>query len=163
VAIPLLAVVSIVALTFLGSSAEESFTSPAGPTSVPVATAPPGTEATIDAFSIRVGDCIDDPGVGEVQDISVIPCAEPHDDEAYALFDVDLSVFDAPAIDTQGADGCHARFEEYVGASYETSSLEITFLFPLEEGFDRGDREVVCLVYDGELAKLEGTVKGSGL
>ena len=52
----------------------------------------------VSAFQIRVGDCFDDAGIfGEgdatVSDVPALPCAEPHDNEVYAVFDVNLAKF----------------------------------------------------------------------
>lgn len=55
------------------------------------------SSGTIDAFQIRVGDCFDDAAsVGEETEVSGVrgvPCSQPHDNEVYAVFDVDPTEF----------------------------------------------------------------------
>lgn len=43
--------------------------------------------------------------------------------------------------------GCTAGFEDYVGLSYEESSLVLQDLSPTQEGWDADDRSVLCLAY----------------
>lgn len=121
----------------------------------------------VSAFEIRVGDCFDDAGVfseedTEVSNIPAKPCAEPHDNEVYAVFDVSLSSF--PAGDEMSSiafDSCLERFQTFVGKDYESSSLDIATLYPSRESWSRqNDREVVCVVYDVNAKKLVGSVKG---
>ena len=50
----------------------------------------------IDAFAVKPGDCFDDPSSmasSEVSSLDGVPCADPHDNEAYAVFDVSLTSF----------------------------------------------------------------------
>jgi hypothetical protein len=123
----------------------------------------------VGAFAIQLGDCFDDTPAsgaddsGEVTSLPGVPCAEPHDNEVYAVFDVDYEAF--PGDDVMGQlafDECLARFEGFVGAVYEDSSLDITALYPSSQSWGaQGDREVVCAVYDMNLGKLTGSVEGS--
>ena len=40
--------------------------------------------ASVDAFQVKVGDCTGSLKEGDVSDLQVIPCADPHFYEAYA-------------------------------------------------------------------------------
>lgn len=129
------------------------------------------SEGTINAFKIRVGDCFDDSDTdytGEessVTGVHGVPCAQPHDNEVYAVFDVDLTEF--PKDDGMAYiafESCLERFESFVGRDYLTSSLDIVTLHPSYESWHRQkDREVVCALYDVTLSKLEGSVQGRAL
>jgi hypothetical protein len=55
------------------------------------------------------------------------------------------------------------RFATYVGKDYESSSLDITTMFPSRQSWRENDREVICAVYDMNAQKLTGTTKGSAL
>lgn len=132
------------------------------------------SEGNIDAFSIRVGDCFDDegeedPGVDEdlyveIQGVSGIPCSEPHDNEVFALVDMSFDEFPgADAIADAGFSACLEHFDSYVAAAYEDSALDVFTLHPTAESWAQDDREVVCVLYDLSLAKLNGSVRGSGL
>ena len=108
-----------------------------------------------------------DPGLfdaEEVSDLPGVPCSEPHDNEAYAVFDVTLDSY--PDVDDMSelANGsCVERFEDFVGRDYESSSLDVIAMYPTPESWSQNDREVVCAVYDMEAAKLTGSVQGLGL
>jgi hypothetical protein len=125
-------------------------------------------EGTVDAFAMRVGDCFDDassvPSDGdyEVSSVPGVPCAEPHDNEVFAVFDLELASFpDDDGMSELAFEACRDRFEAFVARDSETSMLDITALYPTRESWSRqGDREVVCAVYEMNTEKLVGSVKG---
>ncbi|MGW8369151.1 MAG: septum formation family protein, partial [Gammaproteobacteria bacterium] len=92
-------------------------------------------------------------------------CADPHDNEVYALFDLELSEYPGDeSIFDLAFDACLDRFEPFVGHDYETSSLDIYAMYPTEQGWTSlNDREVVCALYDVDASKLSGTMRGSGV
>ena len=123
-------------------------------------------EGTVDAFNMHVGDCFNDTGSfsEEISSVPGVPCSEPHDNEAFAVFD--LTVADYPGDDAVGElafDACMTRFEDFVGRDYESSSLEITTMYPTSGSWAENDREIVCAVYDLDANKLVGSAKGKGL
>lgn len=126
---------------------------------------------TIDAFDIRIGDCYDDSEAAngeeavEISGVFVRPCAEPHDYEVFAVFDLELASYPGgDAVSEMAWDGCLAQFEPFVGRDYETSSLDIQWLSPTAESWSAlNDREVVCAVYDLEENKLLDSMQGSGI
>jgi hypothetical protein len=113
-------------------------------------------------FDLSVGDCFDDPAAGgEISSVDAVDCAEPHDNEVYALYDYDGDSY--PGVDAMGAaadEGCEARFEDYVGIAYLDSELFYTHLTPTQESWDDGDREIVCVLYEPN-TKLEGSMEGA--
>jgi hypothetical protein len=129
------------------------------------------SEGNVDAFQIQVGDCFDDTSMvdagagGEVTDLPGVPCARPHDNEVFAVFDVGVANF--PEGDEMGKlafESCMNRFQSFVGRDYQSSSLDIMTLHPTRESWDRrNDREVICAVYDMEENKLRGSTKGQAL
>lgn len=124
---------------------------------------------SVDAFHMQIGDCFNDSNAllneGEFSSVPGVPCSEPHDNEVYAVFD--LSVASYPGreeMEQLAFDSCLERFEPFVGRDYESSSLDIFPMFPTQESWDRfDDREVICGVYDINLEKLQGSVKGLSL
>ena len=113
-------------------------------------TAPPGVEV-VNVFDLEVGDCLTEVQAIEEEILSVetVPCSEPHSEEIYAV--VTLPEGDFPgdeAIVTQAEDVCVGEFEGFVGLSYAESVLEFNYAWPLEEGWDAGERGVVCSVSD---------------
>lgn len=125
----------------------------------------------LDAFDLRVGDCFDDEtgeiaaSMTEVFSVPAVPCGEPHDNEVFAVFDVDLASFpEQEVLDDMAFDGCLEHFEPFVGLDYQSSALEVTTLTPTYKSWhDSGDREVVCVLYHMEGEALKGTTRGSRL
>ena len=126
---------------------------------------------SVDAFTIRMGDCFDNTRslasdeAGEVSSLPGVPCSEPHDNEVYAVFDVNYDSFPGDEMMSERAfDSCLERFSNFVGNAYEDSVLDITALYPSSQSWSmHGDREVVCAVYDMNGGKLTGSSKASGL
>jgi hypothetical protein len=67
----------------------------------------------------------------------------------------------ADALASFADDQCLAQLADYVGQTYELSSLDIADIRPTEKSWNRGDRTVVCLVYDQDFSDLTASVKGS--
>lgn len=120
----------------------------------------------VDAFEVRVGDCFDDEAF-ESEDISEVPgvpCADPHDNEIFALWDVAGEWPGDEAIEEMAYQGCYERFAEVIGKSYEESVIDYTVIYPSKGSWERlDDREVICVGYHMEFEKLTGTILGSGL
>lgn len=115
-----------------------------------------------DVFALEVGRCLDDPGERTgIEEVEVVACDQPHDFEVFAL--VDLPEGPYPG-DSQVADrareACTDRFAAYVGTEEASSALATAFLVPNEGGWEGGDREVVCLLYEPD-QRLEGSMRGA--
>ena len=95
-----------------------------------------------------------------------IGCEAPHRLEVDAvLHHPDSPAAAFPSSDALAAfadDQCLEQFRDYVGETYEESSLDIADIRPTSKSWKAGDRTVVCLVYDHDFADLTSTVKGSG-
>ncbi|MBN4047572.1 septum formation family protein [Acidimicrobiaceae bacterium AH-315-P05] len=116
-------------------------------------------------FAIEVGQCFNDPdNFEEVSDVEMVDCSDPHDNEAYHVYDMTQDDFpgDAAVQDLAQIE-CVARFDAYVGSDYATSSLDIGAFFPTNETWDQNDREVICFLYDLDFSKLTGLSEGSSL
>lgn len=115
-----------------------------------------------DAFSIRLGDCFDEPSADEVYNLTAIPCAQPHDNEVYHLFDLEGGAFPGDAaIDESGTAGCLEAFEEFIGVAYDDSEIYFSYFVPTEDSWRDGDREVICYaLQDGQTTT--GTLKAAG-
>ena len=123
-------------------------------------------EGTIDAFSMRVGDCFDDSSVvgDEVTNLPGVPCSQPHDYETYAVFDVSMSSYTSDeSMSALAYESCLEHFDSFVGTNYDSSVLEITTLYPTLESWQQDDREIVCALYDMSNEKLVGSTKGRGI
>lgn len=125
----------------------------------------------IDAFEIRLGDCFDDGAAAAteedelVSEVPGVPCSQPHDNEVFAVYDVELEAYpETDELSDIAFDGCVQRFEAYVGRDYQSSALDVSTLFPTQETWrELNDREVICYLYDIDFNKLEGSMKDSGI
>ncbi|MFV0460686.1 MAG: septum formation family protein [Actinomycetales bacterium] len=109
-----------------------------------------GGSEQIDAYAIKVGDCLVDPGQADtVTTLTRVSCDQPHYVEIFAVFDLPQGSYPGD-IEVQGlADGgCATRFEPFVGRSVDDSALSFRFLTPTEQTWATGDREVSCGVFD---------------
>ena len=117
-----------------------------------------------DVLKLDVGTCFDDPDTFEqVEDVPVVNCEDPHDNEVFA--NVDLTGDDYPGqdqVENRATQICYDRFSDYVGISYEASMYDIGWLFPTQETWAAGDREVICFAYDLTLEKITGSLNGIG-
>lgn len=118
--------------------------------------------------SLKVGDCFDDQDsqtLGEVAEVSSVPivdCSEPHDNEVFAIYDeVDGPYPGVDALLERARSGCIERFDAFVGIDYLDSELEVFSITPSEEGWESGDNEVICSLYELSLAKMTGTQRGA--
>jgi hypothetical protein len=104
-----------------------------------------------DVFSIAVGDCLtDDVGTaGEVSEVPVVPCAEPHASEVFHSYQIPAETLPSTTeMQTIVEEQCIGNFEAFVGMAYDTSALDITWLEPTSGSWDGGDRELLCMVFD---------------
>jgi len=122
-------------------------------------------EGTLDAFQMRLGDCFNDPDTyaEEFSNLPGVPCTEPHDNEAFAVFDLTMTSYPETDIADISEASCIDRFEAYVGRDYESSALDVVTMYPTQEGWAQNDREVVCAVFDMSGEKLVGSVQGRGI
>lgn len=120
----------------------------------------------LDAFEVRVGDCFDDEAFAssEISELPALPCAEPHDNEIYATFDVTGEWPGDERIEEMAYEGCYDRFAGAIGKSYEESVIDFTVIYPSQGSWKQlDDREVICVAYHMEFEKLTGSVIASGL
>ncbi len=122
---------------------------------------------TLHIVDVRVGDCFDlndGSDVEEVGEIRAIPCNEPHDFEAYHASDLPAGDYPSRAVlDAETEAACLPTFESYVGRDYETSELYVTTFEPTPEGWNDGDRGILCVVSTENAATpLTGSVRDSG-
>lgn len=121
-------------------------------------------------FELEPGDCFDDlfedgEYVEESDSLPMVDCSEPHDNEAYAAFEVSGDEYPGLlALDDEAFAGCVPLFEDYVGSPYEgTTRLQIMWLAPTSESWDDGDRKIVCVLYDSQIEQMTGSMRDSGV
>lgn len=114
-------------------------------------------------FDVELGDCVGDfSDADEVTSVTVVPCADEHGQEVFAITEIADGEF--PGDDTfsaQAEKDCVAQFGEFVGVAWDASELDYTWLQPTEESWEQGDRELVCLVFD-PAGPVEGSLEDAG-
>ncbi|WP_243225810.1 septum formation family protein [Microbacterium sp. CIAB417] len=121
-------------------------------------------ESNISIFQLKLGDCLpaDAMSGAEQTDADVVPCDEPHGYEVYHEFELADGEFPgSDAIQTEVEAQCLPAFGEFVGLSYDESTLDITWYEPTESSWTEGnDRLVQCLILD-PAGDVEGSLKGA--
>lgn len=89
------------------------------------------SEGQVDSFALKPGDCFDDTDFTNLTTLPAVPCADPHDNEVYAVFDISLPSYESEDV-TFGlaVEACAERFDTFVGKTYEDSQLDILALYP---------------------------------
>jgi hypothetical protein len=120
----------------------------------------------VGADELEVGQCVElDTDATEISTLPLVDCDETHQGEVY--FVTDLEGGDTfpgqDAVIERGQELCVGEpFEDYVGTPYLRSALEIFTVYPTEETWDAGDREVSCLVIRPDGGDMTSSVRGSG-
>lgn len=145
----------------------------------PFATAAPGATGLAPGASgapgappgmLEVGQCFDTTTFVAGQsidpaDVTVVPCADPHQHEVYAVLAHPAGKGQPypgeTTLDQYADDRCVAAFEAYVGFPYDRSSLDFATVHPNAASWAKGDRQVACTLHDADLALLTGSVKGA--
>ena len=114
----------------------------------------------------EVGACVNTSDFeGEITEIPTVDCSEEHDAQVFHTFDMDDGDFPGDdAISTAVEEQCLPAFEEFVGADYQESSLDINFIGPSQDTWDQADdREVICVLYTMDGSTSTESFEGSGL
>ena len=116
------------------------------------------------AAELRVGDCFDlkDPAADQIEDVNAVPCADEHEYEMFFVGTMPEGAFPSEeAFSSFVETNCSPAFEAYIGKSFASSELDVSWLFPVEDAWRSGDRSIQCVVYDPQINRLTGSLKGS--
>jgi len=131
----------------------------AEPTTEPPVTTAPST--AISATELQVGDCLND--LTNSTDVSSLPsvdCTQPHQGEVFAVFDLPPGPYPgADGVDDLVSKGCNARLAEYSPGAPSDDAVGLFSVYPLEQNWERGDREVVCIA-KATSGTTTGSIKG---
>jgi len=119
---------------------------------------------SVGAFEVQIGDCFDDEAFesDEISEVPAVPCSQEHDNEVYAVFDLTGDWPGDERVQELAHEGCLARFAGAIGKTYEDSEIDFTQIYPSQGSWkERNDREVLCVGYHMEYAKLTSTIIGS--
>jgi hypothetical protein len=107
----------------------------------------------VDIFSLRVGDCFQNPPAAEtmlgVAQVTAVRCATPHNAQVFAQFNATDSTYPGrQALVREAEQGCKANEATSLDKSKITSSMTLHFLFPKPQSWTAGRRMLTCLVVD---------------
>ena len=127
----------------------------AEPTTEPPITTAPST--AISATELQVGDCLNGPhNSTDVSSLPSVACTQPHQGEVFAVFDLPPGPYPgADGVDDLVSKGCNARLAEYSPGAPSDDAVGLFSVYPLEQNWERGDREVVCIA-EGHLRHHHG-------
>ncbi|AOT60848.1 MULTISPECIES: DUF4190 domain-containing protein [Streptomyces] len=121
--------------------------------------------STDSAFSLRTGDCFDQPGGAtaetEVMTVKDVDCAKPHDAEVTGAFQLTGDAYPGvPAIEKQAEERCLTIGERYSLDHWAVPENAVTFYYhPTEDSWKlQKDRTVTC-AYAAEKGKLTGSLR----
>ena len=109
-----------------------------------------------------MGECI---AVSSNPDSSVsVPCSQPHRYEVFEEAEWVLSDNYPSFVDRNaGTAVCDQAFSDFVGASYWSSSYDMSEVFPTETSWETGNRRVLCVIHATDMSNLVGSARGTGL
>lgn len=113
------------------------------------------------------GTCLmvaDDAGP-EVKDLPVVPCAEPHTHELYAVIEFEGDVFPGlEALEAFAEPRCLAEFRDFVGIHAFDSSLAFSWILPtLSSWNDHDDKAVLCVLGNFQGGQLQGSMRNANI
>ncbi|WP_050760907.1 septum formation family protein [Aeromicrobium marinum] len=113
----------------------------------------------VDIAEIAPDDCLAETPPDSADALEVVPCDEPHREQAYGTFDLPAGTYpgEDQVIDAAES-GCLELFEPWVGESYDDSVLDFSFFYPVEQNWPE-DREVLCIAisFDEVTESLKGS------
>jgi Septum formation len=112
---------------------------------------------------LRPGDYID-PASAEnvtVEDLPVVPCGQPHDQEVIATRDLGPGPWPGDAaINARSDKICTLEFALYIGIPDNQSRYDLYSYAPNKQSWEVGDRSVQGMVSDSR-GKTTGTLRGA--
>jgi len=116
-----------------------------------------------------IGECFDpilQRGTGSLLAMRIWDCDEPHLAELLGIDEIDEPASarwpGGAAIDREAEAICRDIFLEYVGISFEESSVSMTFTPPNEESWATGDRLVWCFADTTRASPFTTSVRNLG-
>lgn len=105
-------------------------------------------------FDLSVGTCFDagPDDTGPLTEVTVVACDRTHDYQVYLVTELDFGdgqpTPTTEVMSQRARQECSDEFVRYVGVPYRDSELFARYVVPSESAWERGDRTVICLLYD---------------
>lgn len=107
---------------------------------------------------LAAGDCFDSGTAEEVDWVTVLPCAQPHDSQVIAVFELPEGPY--PGVDALAEDaeaGCQQRGASVVSED-RMEEIDPSFIYPADEDTWNTDRHIQCTVGSLDGGQLTGSV-----
>jgi hypothetical protein len=115
---------------------------------------------------LATGSCLNGIREGTVVDTDTaraVDCDAAHDNEVVGSVSyTEVGPFPGqPALAAYAESGCVEAFADYVGISFEVSTLQMFLVTPTDLTWAKGDRGIDCVVLGPDGERLTGSVKGA--
>ena len=113
--------------------------------------------------SLKPGMCVFEPDEDESVDVTVTDCRAEHHGEVTLRTTLpgDRTWPGDAAVDALAAVVCEKAFAKYVGVAFDESRLDVYHYTTQRDGWEDGDRRLICLVYDPEEETTSVALRGS--
>ncbi len=108
-------------------------------------------------FRLQAGECFNSPAVSagrtvEVEDVTPVPCADPHDAEVFAVLAYpaghDAGYPGDEVVADHARTECLLQFPGYTGGAYDDADVEMATIRPDQDSWeDKDDRQIACVLY----------------
>ena len=105
-------------------------------------------------LALQEGDCWNDSSATQISSVETVACTEPHDNQLVGFVDLPDGDWTGQA---QTGEDSQAACDETFGYLFDNEQnldLSLFPVYPTEQSWDAGDREVQCSLYASDLAKL---------
>jgi hypothetical protein len=116
--------------------------------------------------TVETGTCLNTSDLqGQIEEFNELDCTEEHDAQVVGKFELEDGDFPGDeTITAEAEEQCAATFEEYVGISYDESSLSLNFIGPTEQTWDQAsDREVICIAFTSDGSTVTESWEGAAV
>lgn len=102
-------------------------------------------------FNAEVGECVESISdlTGNISELPESDCTEEHEGEIFFLFEHEGDDDDFPgesALQDEAGEECTGdAFEDYMGVSYQETTIDIALISPSSQSWGQGDRETICV------------------
>jgi hypothetical protein len=108
----------------------------------------------LDAFSLRAGDCFQNPSGSQpsasaLTQVTAVPCVSPHNAQVIAQLPVPGSAYPVQAaFRAQALPGCKASLLAVADRSKLTPTMNLIYIYPELQAWTDGHRTISCLIVD---------------
>ncbi|NKF33645.1 hypothetical protein HER21_45295, partial [Pseudomonas sp. BGM005] len=86
---------------------------------------------------------------GQLEDLDVVPCDQPHDMEVYHEITMEDGEFSDESVDAASEECIGDAYTTFVGVGYQDSALQVTTITPTQQTWDElNDRVIQCIIFD---------------